>query len=315
MTVEDRTKGRRTILQVLFGTAALAFAIHLLMPRVSELPRAVEQVRSGSPWWLLAALFVAAFPKVGGAISLMGSLEEELPFWQTLEVQIAASFTSLFAPQGVGLAAINAQYLERRGHDRTVAITASGLNSVAGFAAHLISVLAAVVLVGPSILAHLRTPPRWWLLVGGAVLALVLGVAVWTPLGRKWLWKPALRAGAAFWSTVKRPIRTVQLLGGSIVVTLSNALTLALAMNAFGQTVSVVDVVAVYLAGAAVAAIAPTPGGLGALEAALIAGLIAVGVDASVAVGGVLVFRLLTFWLPIVPGVWAVRDLRGRAVL
>ena len=315
MTVEQRAGGRRALLNVALGLVALAFAVHLLMPRVSELPQAVEHVKNGSPWWLLAAAFMAVFTRVGGTISLMGSLEDDLPFWPTFQVQIAASFTGLFAPQGVGLAAINAQYLEKRGHDRTVAITASGLNSIAGFAAHVLSILAAVALVGPAIISHLRTPPRWWLLAGGAALALVLGLAVWTPLGRKWLWKPALRAGAALWSTIKRPRRTVQLLGGSAIVTIANALTLALAMNAFGQSVSVINVVAVYLAGAAVAAIAPTPGGLGALEAALIAGLTAVGVDAGIAVGGVLVYRLLTFWLPIAPGIWAVRDLRRRGAV
>lgn len=315
MTTGQKAGGRRGLVNIVLALGALAFAVHLLMPRVSELPQAVEHVKSGSPWWLLAAVVVAVFTRIGGTISLMGSLEDNLPFWRTFEVQVAASFTGLFAPQGVGLAAINAQYLEKRGHDRTVAITASGLNSVAGFAAHVLSVLVAVVLVGPSIVSHLRTPPRWWLLAGGALLALVLGMAVWTPLGRKWLWKPALRAGAALWSTVRRPIRTVQLLGGSTIVTVANALTLALAMNAFGQSVSVIDVVAVYLAAAAVAALAPTPGALGALEAALIAGLTAVGVDAGIAVGGVLVYRLFTFWLPIGPGVWAVRDLRQRGLV
>jgi uncharacterized membrane protein YbhN (UPF0104 family) len=313
VTIEGR--GRFSLLRVVLGIAALGFAVHLLLPRVDELPRAVEQVKGGSPWWLLAALCVAILPKLGGAISMIGSIGTDLPFRPTFEVQVAAGFTSLFAPQGVGLAAINAQYVERRGEDRTVAVTASGLNSVAGFAAHVLSMLVAIALIGPQIIQHLRTPPRWWLLAGGAGFALVLGMAVWTPLGRKWLWGPALRAGAALWSTVRRPKRTAQLLGGSLLVTISNAFTLALALKAFGHSASLIDVVSVYLVAAAVAAIAPTPGALGALEAALIAGLTAVGVDAGTAVGGVLVFRLLTFWLPIAPGVWALRDLRRRGIV
>lgn len=312
---QRRTSGRRGLVNIALGLVALAFAVHLLLPQVSELPEAVRHARSGSPWWLLAAIVAAVFTRIGGTISMMGSLRDDLPFWPTFEVQVAASFTGLFAPQGVGLAAINAQYLEKQGQDRTVAITASGLNSVAGFAAHVLSILIAVLLAGPSIATHLKAPPRWWLLAGGAAFAIVLGLAIWTPLGRRWLWRPALRSGAAFWSTVKRPIRTAQLLGGSLLVTMSNAMTLALAMNAFGHSVSFIDVMAVYLVAAAVAAVAPTPGALGALEAALIAGLTAIGVDAGVAVGGVLVFRLFTFWLPIAPGIWAVRDLRRRGII
>jgi len=313
VTIDGRS--RRSWLRVVIGIAALAFAVHLVLPRVDELPAAMHQVRGGSPWWLIAALIAAVLPKIGGTVSMIGSLEHGLPFLTTLEVQVAAGFTSLFAPQGVGLAAINAQYVEKRGFERTVAVTASGLNSVAGFAAHVLAMLLAVALIGPKIAGHLRTPPRWWLLAGGVVFALAIGVAIWTPLGRKWLWSPALRAGAALWSTVKRPARTAELLGGSLLVTTSNALTLAFALNAFGHAASFIDVMSVYLAAAAVAAIAPTPGGLGALEAALLAGLTALSINAGTAVGGVLVFRLLTFWLPIIPGVWALRDLRRRAIV
>jgi uncharacterized protein (TIRG00374 family) len=56
------------------------------------------------------------------------------------------------------------------------------------------------------------------------------------------------------------------------------------------------------LAGAAISSAAPTPGGVGATEAALIAGYTAVGVTAATAFAAVLLFRLVTFWLPILPG-------------
>ena len=73
--------------------------------------------------------------------------------------------------------------------------------------------------------------------------------------------------------------------------------------------------VAVYLAGAAVASISPTPGGLGAMEAALVAGLTAVGAPTGPAVAGVLAFRLLTFWLPILPGWLAYRALSAAGTI
>jgi uncharacterized protein (TIRG00374 family) len=73
-------------------------------------------------------------------------------------------------------------------------------------------------------------------------------------------------------------------------------------LNAFGADLPVATAAAVYLAGAAVASAAPTPGGVGATEAALIAGYTAAGVDASVAFAAVMLFRLITFWLPILPG-------------
>lgn len=313
MTLEQ--SGRRGRLNLLLGLLALGFAVHLLLPQVGQVPQAVRHARNGSPWWLFAAVAAAVLTKVGATISMVGSVEDRLPFWATFEVQVAASFTSLFAPQGVGLAATNAQFLQRLRYDRTVAVTASGLNSVAGFLAHFLSLFLAAAVVGPSILEHLAAPPRWWLLVGAVVLAVVLGFAVWTPLGRRLIWGPALRAGTSLLATVKRPMRTVELIGGSLLITWANAVTLALALKAFDQTIAIVPVVVVYLVAAVVAAIAPTPGALGAIEAALIAGLTAIGIDAPVAVGGVLVYRLLTFWLPILPGMWAVRDLRRRGLI
>ena len=52
----------------------------------------------------------------------------------------------------------------------------------------------------------------------------------------------------------------------------------------------------------ALAAVAPTPGGLGAIEAALVAGLTGVGMSSGLAVSAVLLYRLATYWLPVVPG-------------
>jgi glycosyltransferase 2 family protein len=67
----------------------------------------------------------------------------------------------------------------------------------------------------------------------------------------------------------------------------------------------------VYLTGSAIGSIIPTPGGLGAVEAALTAGLTAAGVPGAVAVSAVLLFRLLTFWLPVPLG-WAALDFLER---
>jgi uncharacterized protein (TIRG00374 family) len=70
-----------------------------------------------------------------------------------------------------------------------------------------------------------------------------------------------------------------------------------------------------YLGGSAVGAASPTPGGLGAVEAALVAGLTALGAPAGPAIAAVLMFRLATFWLPIAPGWFAFRRLRRSGAI
>jgi undecaprenyl-diphosphatase len=63
---------------------------------------------------------------------------------------------------------------------------------------------------------------------------------------------------------------------------------------------------------AAIAAAAPSPGGLGAIEAALVAGLTGVGMQAGPAVSAVLLYRLATYWLPVAPGWLSWRALLRR---
>ena len=71
----------------------------------------------------------------------------------------------------------------------------------------------------------------------------------------------------------------------------------------------------VYLTGSALGSVVPTPGGLGAVEAALSAGLTAAGLPGAAAVSAVLLFRLLTFWLPVPVGWVALRYLERRQAL
>jgi undecaprenyl-diphosphatase len=89
---------------------------------------------------------------------------------------------------------------------------------------------------------------------------------------------------------------------GGTTITLSYLFGLYAAVEAFGGGLAFPAVGAVYLAGSAIGQAAPTPGGLGAVEAALIAGLVSVGLDKEIAVPSVLLFRLMTFWVPILPG-------------
>ena len=51
------------------------------------------------------------------------------------------------------------------------------------------------------------------------------------------------------------------------------------------------------------------------MEAALVVGLTAAGAQTGPAVAGVLAFRLLTFWLPILPGWLAYRRLRAAETI
>jgi len=73
-------------------------------------------------------------------------------------------------------------------------------------------------------------------------------------------------------------------------------------------------VVITQLAGAA-SSVVPIPGGLGAPEAILIAGLTSIGVEHNHAVIASLSYRMLTYWLPPLPGVVLLYDRFRRGLV
>ena len=100
----------------------------------------------------------------------------------------------------------------------------------------------------------------------------------------------------------QRPTKLAEGFGGALLLSIAYIFCLATCVAAFGSSVPFAKIGFVYLTGSALGSIIPTPGGLGAVEAALTAGLIAAGVPAGVAGAAVLLFRLLTFWLPVPVG-------------
>ncbi|WP_246141353.1 flippase-like domain-containing protein [Micromonospora olivasterospora] len=107
-------------------------------------------------------------------------------------------------------------------------------------------------------------------------------------------------------------------MAASVALSLAYGVGLYLALLAVGHHLDLrllAPAILVCLVGEGVATAAPTPGGLGATEAALASGLLLYGVAADTAVAAVLVYRLATFWLPALPGYVALRALLRRRLL
>ncbi len=72
--------------------------------------------------------------------------------------------------------------------------------------------------------------------------------------------------------------------------------------QAFGVDLNIGYLLVGYVVAYSVGTLAPTPGGLGAIEGIMIALYVSFGVPSAVAVAVVLVYRIINFWLPIAPG-------------
>jgi undecaprenyl-diphosphatase len=290
----------------LFTLALLVAVFYVLVPQFADLPGIVAQVQ-GAQWvWLGPILVASAGTYLAATMSTIGSVPAQLPLGPTVVAQVAASFASKLAPAGLGGMALNVRYLQRRGIETAVATSSIGLNAVAGVIAHV--VLAAVFLLwaGREAFGNLELPSPRALLVGAAVVALLAVITMLVPSSRRLVTEKLLpilgTAVAGLRDVLTTPIKLVLLLGGSVLITFCYVLAFEFSTRAFDIDLRFAVVGAVYLVGSALATAAPTPGGLGATEVALIGGLVAVGVPDDQAVPAVFLFRLATFWLPILPG-------------
>ena len=294
----------RTLLTI----AALAGAFYylLLKGQLAEVPNSWRAIQSADWAWVPLVIAMSAVTYLASAVALIGAVPFRIRFWPTVLAQGASSFVNRVSPSNIGGMALNARFLQKSGVDASSGVAAVGVNSLAGAVVHLILMVVFFTWAGRSFGKAFKLPSSNKLLLILAVVAAIVGIVLATRPGRRFAVAkliPGLKSAAASLAQVARtPGKMVMLFGGSALITLAYIGALAASVQAFGGGPGIVVIGAVYLAGAALAAASPTPGGLGAIEAALIAGLTGVGMAAGPAVSAVLLQRLATYWLPVAPG-------------
>lgn len=283
--------------------------------------------------WPFVAIVVvlAGLHYVATAVAARAASGARLPLGETVLVQLAASAANRLTPAGLGGSAVTGRYFTRRGLTVPSAVGALATLAVLGPLADL-AVLTGLVLIGR------------WLGANGApheLAALARKVATAAaPLRSPWVWlgiAVAVGAGAAvrmsrqpagrrLWTRFCIPIRhrarhpsTLALLllaSGSTTLILAFAFVASTMMVPGSHpTVGLGAMLVGFMLGSAAGGATPVPAGLGTTEAALIGVLVSEHVVAAVAVQVVLIFRLLTFWLPAIVGILATRHLRRRGAL
>jgi uncharacterized protein (TIRG00374 family) len=121
--------------------------------------------------------------------------------------------------------------------------------------------------------------------------------------------------GAKALRVLHSPSKVAMLFLGNLVAQLMLAMILGICLRAFGQSTSFAGLVLVNTMVALFAGFMPVPGGMGVSEAALTAGLVALGVPNTVAMSTAIAYRLVTFYLPPIWGSLATRWLKQHQYL
>ncbi|MEV6423192.1 lysylphosphatidylglycerol synthase domain-containing protein [Streptomyces sp. NPDC051662] len=292
----------RTLLSFIAG----AVAAYFLLTTITQVD--FGTVISRAHWgWVAAAVAFSALSYVAAAMSLLGFVPERVPFRRTVVAQVAGSFVKIVTPAAVGGVALNTRFLQRAGVRPGLAVASVGASQLFGLGAHILLLLSFGYLTGTEKSTSL-TPSRT-VIAGLLTVAVLVLVVTAIPFLRKFLVTRlrSLFAGVVprMLDVLQRPMKLLTGIGGMLLLTGVFVMCLDASIRAFdngNQQLSYASIAVVFLAGNALGSAAPTPGGVGAVEGALTLGLLAVGLPKEVAAPAVLLYRLLTLWLPVLPG-------------
>jgi uncharacterized membrane protein YbhN (UPF0104 family) len=221
-------------------------------------------------------------------------------------MQVANTFAATTTPAGVGGLALSARFLQKGGMGAVRATSAVALQQSVQVIVHVALLIVFSAVAGASAdLARFVPDATVLYLIAGAALG-IIGVLLLVPQLRRWFAtevRPRVKEVLDDFAVLARePWRLALIVLGCAATTLGAALALYASIEAFGGDANFITVTIVTMVGQTLASAAPTPGGVGAVEAALIGGLAAFGVPAGIAVPSVLLYRILTCWLPVFLG-------------
>lgn len=306
--IKAETITRFTRIQVI-QLVLLVALVYVAYPFISTVPAFFSELRTANWWWALLGLAVSALTYVGAAAALWACASGLVSFRNLTIMQVANTFAATTTPAGVGGLALSTRFLQKGGLGALRATAAVALQQSVQVITHVGLLIFFSVIAGTTAnLSHFVPKTTVLYLIGGVALGIV-GVFTFVPKLRRWLGtelRPRIKElGGELVELAREPKRLAIIVAGCAATTLGAALALWASVEAFGGGTTFVTVTVVTMIGGTLASAAPTPGGVGAVEAALIGGLAAFGVAAAVAVPSVLLYRVLTCWLPVFVG-WPV---------
>jgi uncharacterized membrane protein YbhN (UPF0104 family) len=292
---------RRTII----SAVGLSVAAYLLISQIGTLDLG-QILGQAELSYVAAALILSFMTYVGGTLSLIGFTPAKIRAIPALLAHFAATYYALFAPAVVSAVGVNTSFLQRSGVGAATAVASVGITQVSAVIASLLMVLIFGALAGASPQSVFSPSEGIVIAVGVVVFVVLIGVII-APIRHYAIrrLRPIFTQGLPrLIDILQNPRALITGFGGNFVMNLAYIFTLVACVRAYGNDASIPALALVFLVGSAVASVVPTPGGLGAVEVALTASLTAAGVDAATAVSAVLLYRVVTFWIPVPIG-WA----------
>ena len=301
----------------MISTALLVAAAYLLIGEISrvDLLGTLSHANFG---WFAVAVAASAVTYFAAAANLAAFVPRHLSPIRGFLVQLSSAFVGLAMPPTVGHVAVNARYLHKEDVDEGTIAAAVTMSQLVNVVTTVLLLIAFGLLTGTG-LSRFNVVPGADVLIGLAIIGGVIAIVVAIPQTRAKLTSVVWPHLRGIWprllDAATHPARMALSAGANLLLTAAYLLAFFAALYAVGAHPALLPAAVVYLAGNAVGSAAPTPGGLGGVEAVLAAGLTGMGIPAHEAIPAVLVFRVATFWLPIPAGWLAYLGLQRHGTL
>lgn len=293
--------------------------VYVAYPFISAVPTFFSELRTANWWWALLGLAVSALTYVGAAAALWACATRLVSFRNLVIMQIANTFAATTTPARVGGLALSVRFLQKGGLGAVRATAAVALQQAVQVITHISLLILFSVAAGTSANLSHFVPDATVLYLAAGVGVGIIGTFMFVPKLRRWLnnsVRPQLQEVLGELGELARdPKRFLVIVLGCGAITIGQALALWASVEAFGGGASFITVTIVTMIGGTLASAAPTPGGVGAVEAALIGGLAAFGLPATIAVPSVLLYRVLTCWLPVFCGWFTMRWMTSKDLI
>ncbi|MBA3758211.1 flippase-like domain-containing protein [Candidatus Saccharibacteria bacterium] len=284
----------------ILNLALIGIFVYVIIPQINAFKGAFESLTTVNWVWLLpiGVASIVTYVLTGLVYVILSSVP--LKLFPTALVQLAASFISKIVPGGIGNTSLNIRYLRKAGMDVVDASAVLVTNNIISFVMFIVPLGLFLLFDGQSLsgLLSFDITAKQVFLAVCVVLALFIFLTV-----NKHARKKAQSAVSNFITSLREftnsPLEVSLASATSLTVSLSYILCLYACFKAFGIPLGLSGAILVYVSAIIAKSVAPTPGGLGPFELAMISAMVSLGTSKPEALSVVVLYRLATFWLPI----------------
>jgi uncharacterized membrane protein YbhN (UPF0104 family) len=312
MSKTNMHTNRTVWLRFLATLTLLVLALYLFKTHADILRQSLRALDHAEFDWLLAALLLTGATFILAAAIYTALALKPLRYPSTLLVELASAFTNRLLPAGLGSLGLHGLYLYKQKHSAAQATAIVSVNNLLGITAHLF-LLTLLICLRPEILHRFRTNifhiQPWYVVVA----ILLLGLLGLVPPVRSKLVGFGNNLLVSFRAIRSRRVAVAMVL--ALLLTVTYTLILFCAAWSLKINLALPEIFVIFSLGMLAGTATPTPGGLVGAEAGLFAGFVAYGVNAPAAGAAVLLYRLYTYWLPLLPGAVTLLVVRGRKIV